>query len=104
MINASQIRKDIANYSGSDIPISGGGGNSRDNPIIINEPDPSKSAYYIQQVVWFINYMQGEDWEFVESNILNIDGNIIEQYKISRNSDIDNYYNYYFDISASYSS
>ncbi len=102
MIDGKRIRKDIKKLTGEDLPISGGCGNSKDDPIIIEEKDAARSSYVIYQVVKFIHMMRGEHFNFVQSTLYdeNSDGRYIEQYKIEREGDDENYYNYYFDITA----
>jgi hypothetical protein len=96
------IREDYLKMTGVELPISGGLGNSIEDPIKINESDPAKSAYWISEVVGFIAMMTGEKIELVQSAIIRQGEKTIEQYKIAKDSDPDGYYNYYFDISKSY--
>ena len=98
---AERVRNDCLELKGVNIPISGGSGFSRDDPIVIEDTDPSRSAYWEHQVVGFIYSMRGEGWKFEKATIENRDGKRIEQFKFSREGDDENYYNYYFDVSAS---
>lgn len=101
-VNAATIRRDALKVSGVDMPISGGSGSTKDDPIIINEPDSARSAYWVEQVVGFIHRMRGENYKFEKSTISDYKDRVIEQYKISREGDDDFLYNYYFDVSAVY--
>jgi hypothetical protein len=97
---AGRVRKDAFDLSGVDIPISGGSGLSREDPIVIEDTDPAKSAFWEHQVVGFIYRMREEEWSFEKSTVETINGRQIEQFKITRSGDIDNYYNFYFDVTA----
>lgn len=99
-LDAAQIRRDALELLGVDMPISGGGGNSRNSPIVIEDADPSRSAYWEHQVIGFIYSMRGVDYKFEKATMEEHEGRIIEQYKLSRPDDEENYYNYYFDVTA----
>ena len=101
LTTAQNVRKDALEITGIDMPISGGSGFSRDDPIVIDDTDPSRSAYWEHQVVGFIYNMRGQAWQFEKATIEAYKGKTIEQFKISRSGDNDNYYNFYFDITKS---
>ena len=98
---AERVRKDALELTGINMPISGGSGFSRDDPIVIDDPDPAKSAYWEHQVVGFIYRMRGEGWKFEKATMENIGDRVIEQFKISVDGDNDYCYNFYFDVTPS---
>lgn len=100
-LTASQIRKDGLRITGIEMPIAGGDGSTKDNPIIIEDTDPSRSAYWEHQVVGFIQRMRNENYKFEKATVEDYDGKTIEQYKLSREGDDEFFYNYYFDVSLS---
>lgn len=95
----NKYRKDILEQTGVDVPISGGLGQSKDDPIIIEEKDPSKSAYWEHEVIGFIAMMRGQKYSFVGAKTFELNGRMLEQFKIEWEGDDENYYNFYFDIS-----
>ena len=98
---AEHVRKDALELTGVDMPISGGSGLSRDDPIVIEDKDPARSAYWEHQVVGFIYRMRGQSWRFEKATIESYNGKEIEQFKVSVEGDDEHYYNFYFDISRS---
>lgn len=98
---AERVRKDALELTGIDMPISGGSGLSRDDPIVIEDADSAKSAYWEHQVVGFIYLMRGEDWKFERSTVQTLGNKTIEQFKLTRSGDDSNHYNFYFDVTAS---
>ena len=100
IIDATKIRKDALEITGVDMPISGGTGGSQEDPIIIEDTDPSKSAYWEWQVVGFIARMRGDEIKFEKATLFDVGGRKIEQFKITRIGDDENFYNYYFDVTA----
>ena len=95
---AERIRKDALEITGIDMPISGGSGLSRESPIIIEDRDPAKSAYWEHQFVGFIYQMRSESWKFEKATVESVGDRLIEQFKITRSGDDNNYYNFYFDV------
>lgn len=101
VLKADQIRKDWLRLTEVDMPISGGDGSSKDTPIVIEDKDPSRSAYWEHQVVGFIQRMRNEDYKFEKATVEHYEGKAIEQYKLSREGDDDFFHNYYFDVTLS---
>lgn len=100
-LNAKRIRDDALRITGVDMPISGGTGNSREDPIVIDDTDPAKSSYWEWRVVGFISQMRGDTVELEKATVLDIEDKKIEKFQISRVGDDGNFYNYYFDVTAS---
>jgi hypothetical protein len=105
--SVSMIKQEFKELHGYELPISGGYGTSENEPIFINETDPARSAYWIGQVVFFVEDVDPEakKVEYAGNTIMHINDRDIEKYTISitfksRLEDKTFHYDkdYYFDI------
>ena len=86
--------------TGTEVPISGGMGQSADDPIVIEDTDPAKSAYWEHEVIKFISRMKGVGYQFEGTEMFSKNDRTLEIFKISWEGDEDSYYNFYFDVTA----
>jgi hypothetical protein len=94
------IRQDILEHTGVEVPISGGMGQSEDDPIVIDDTDASRSAHWEHQVVGFIARMRGVGYTFERSELFTKGNRTLERFKVSWEGDEDNYHNFYFDVTS----
>lgn len=78
------------------LPISGGDGQSIDDPIIINAGENPVPLEY--QIIDYINQMGNKTWMMEKQELIKKDGRSIDKVSIVLEDDPRNYHNYYFDI------
>ena len=88
---------------GIDFPISGGTGNSRDNPIIIHHRVPNDYVAVEYGVLRCIGVGRRVEWKLLENSLFHHLGRRIEQMKIETKHVADDMLvtrveNYYFDL------
>lgn len=86
-----------------DFPISGGTGNSRDNPILIHYQVPNDYVGVEYGVLQCLGVGRGIEWKFLQNLIFEHNGRRIEQMKIetkwrTETELITQIENYYFDL------
>lgn len=91
------LREMIKKEFGTELPISGGDGNSIESAIVIDQAheDWSDVEYACLK---YINQLLGRSWKLIKTTIIEKDGRKFDQMKLEVNGDDSNYYNYYFDI------
>ncbi|MFC1591343.1 hypothetical protein ACFL43_02345 [Thermodesulfobacteriota bacterium] len=86
-----------------DFPISGGSGNSRDNPIVIHKVEPNDYTSVEYGVLRCLGIGRGIEWNTINQSVLHEDGRTLDQIKIETKETtekevITKIENYYFDI------
>jgi hypothetical protein len=86
-----------------DFPISGGIGNSRDNPIVIHKEHPNDYTSVEYGILRCIGVGRGVEWELVQQALLFHNGRKLDQIKIKTKENTDEQIisqieNYYFDV------
>jgi hypothetical protein len=86
-----------------DLPISGGTGQSRDNPIIIHRRIPNDYTSVEYDILRCLGIGRGIEWKVLQQALLSHNGRSIDQLKIetieSRDDEIiTQVENYYFDV------
>ncbi len=90
-----------------DFPISGGMGNSRDNPIIIHRQVPNDYTSVEYGILRCLGKGRGIEWKVIQQSLLSHNGRKLDQLKIetketTENEVITQIENYYFDITECY--
>ena len=100
MVNLKELlKKDF----GIDYPISGGTGNSKDNPIVVHYEFPNGYTSVEYAVIRCIATGRRIQWKFLQQSLMHHDGRELDQLKIETKWREDNQLitqveNYYFDI------
>lgn len=94
--------RDLTRF-GIDFPISGGIGNSRDNPIVTHREGPNDYTSIEYGILKCIGTGRGIEWELLQQALLSYNGRRLEQIKIQTKETtaseiITQVENYYFDI------
>ncbi len=97
------LRQMLLEDFGFDFPISGGTGNSRDNPIIIHRAIPNNYVGVEHGVLQCIARGRGVNIQFKQQALISHNGRSIDQIKVelSKNLGVQSEYtieNYYFDV------
>lgn len=100
-LTAARIKRDYRRLKSADLPISGGGGQSRKDAIVIARKKDYVSVEYA--VLNFLADMRGVSFEVVEQALLGVGDRKVDQIKVAWANDPDNYYNLYFDVTAALS-
>lgn len=91
-----KLKEAIGKFFNVDLPISGGNGQSIDDPIIINAGESPVTIEY--QVIGFIQQLGNKKWDMEKQETVKKDDKYIDKVSIVLEDDPDNYRNYYFDI------
>lgn len=93
------LRDKLKSSFGKDLDISGGEGQSQDDPIVITEAckDYVGTEYHVIELIYAA---LGREYEIVSQKNFEYGGRLLDQIKISVKGDQDNYYNFYFDVTA----
>jgi len=102
------IRELIRNDFGVDLPISGGSGNSIDNPVVIDKHDPPDYTSVEYAFLKYIGIGRGIKWKLIKQELLEHEGKSYDKLKIktvqqTEDEVITQIENYYFDISNFFS-
>lgn len=91
------LREKIKRDFGEDLDISGGGGQTIGDPIVINESckDYVGMEYYVIKLIYSA---MGVNYKVAKQTLLDNDDKKIDQIKLAVESDDDNFYNFYFDV------
>lgn len=92
----------IKTVSGEDLPISGGTGQSIEDPIVINVDKGEDGVAIEYRVIRFIHQFSGETWRLKKQALMQRGDKYIDKMSIVSGSDQENYINYYFDITQFY--
>jgi hypothetical protein len=92
-----------------DFPISGGIGNSRDNPIVIHRMVPNDYTSVEYDILRCLGTGRRIEWKVIKQSLLNHNGRTLDQLKletkeITEDEVITQLENYYFDITECYGS
>ncbi len=94
------LKEVLKGYFDVDLPISGGNGQSIDDPIII---DVEKNGVKIEyQIIDLIHTIGGKSWTLERQELKPLGDRMIDILSIVLEDDPDHYRNYYFDITATY--
>lgn len=93
------LKKDF----GIDFPISGGTGNSKDNPIVVLREEPNDYTSCEYGVLKCIAHGRGVEWKLVQQAVIHHNGRTLDQMKVKMTTrSPENMHhtieNYYFDI------
>jgi len=105
MINLKELlKKDF----GVDYPISGGTGNSKDNPIVVHYEFPNDYSSIEYGVIRCIAIVRRIEWKLLRQSLIQHNGKKIDQLKIEakwieNGQLITQKENYYFDITECFS-
>jgi hypothetical protein len=88
---------------GMDFPISGGTGNSKENPIVVHRKEPNDYVSVEYGVIRCIGAGRGVDWKILQQTLMHHDGRRLDQVKVQTmkfvgSEIITQVENYYFDI------
>lgn len=86
-----------------DFPISGGTGDSRDNPIVIHRVEPNDYVSVEYGILRCLGMGRRIEWELVQQEVIHYGGKTLDQMKIRTKETtlseiITQVENYYFDI------
>ena len=83
-----------------DLPISGGNGQSIDDPIVI---EAEKDCVALEnQIIGFIKQLGGKTFKIEKQELISKEDCRIDKISIVLVDDPENYHNYYFDITKSF--
>lgn len=99
--DADTLRKDYKSRYGIDLPITGGLSESEERAIVILDKRDSYAIQVEYAILKFFADSRGCDYEIVERICYSKNDKKIEKFRIAWSDDNLNYYNYYFDITAS---
>lgn len=97
------LRVLIKNDFGIDFPISGGTGNSLNNPIIIHKVEPNDYVSVEYQILHCLGLGRRIEWKLLQQTLINQNNRKLDQLKIevkekTQTETITTIENYYFDI------
>jgi hypothetical protein len=95
------LRKQLKKDFGVDLQISGGLGQSIDDPIVIDK-ECRDWAGTEHLVIGLIYTAYGKEYKTVETSLIEKNGRMIDKIQIEVDGDLDRYNNYYFDITSRY--
>jgi len=98
----SEFHKVVAQYLGDDNPISGGLGFDTKHPIIINESDPAKAAFWEDVVIKIIAKMQKDEYTLLGTAIISENDRMLARHRVTWSQSKDNVVDYYFDVNAAF--
>ncbi|MGW8122232.1 hypothetical protein ACV07N_06185 [Roseivirga echinicomitans] len=101
------IRELLKEDFGVDLPISGGLGNSIDNPVIIERTGINDYVGTEHSFLKYIGLARGIEWKLIQQELLEDDGRTLDKIKIetkqlTSKEVITQIENYYFDITDCY--
>ena len=93
------LRKDF----GFDFPISGGAGNSRDNPIIVHKSIPNDYTAIEYGILRCLGIGRRLEWKVIQQSLIHHNNRTLDQIKIETKQltdteEVTQIENYYFDI------
>lgn len=92
----SSVKESIKKFFDVDLPISGGDGQSIDDPIIIYcDGNPAPMEY---RIIGYIQELGNKAWSVGKQELIKQEGKSIDKVSIVLEDDPENYHNYYFDI------
>jgi len=92
---------------GIDFPISGGMGNSRDNPIVIHRQVPNEYTSVEYGILRCLGIGRRLEWKVIQQSMFDHNGKTLDQLKIetketTEDEIITQIENYYFDLTECY--
>ncbi len=98
-----KLRQLLNEDFGIDFPISGGNGNSRDNPIVIHKQDPNDHTSIEYGILRYLGIGRRIKWKLIKQSLIEYEGRKLDQLKIETISEVTTQIeNYYFDITECY--